>query len=667
MLDEALEKATDALDDLSGGKETSQAQANAEFVKDVQITPKDQNGGGSAAPDPTGSGKPVTFDFGIPTEFIHFGKVHADIGKKFPHASFDPQDSEDPPEGHAILFRDALAREAIMLFAFVSSTKVTVIETGASKGALEDVVDIGSDLLGGGSSAPAPNPAQLDTFLSDIQSAAGKINKDSIKYPDIHAAGKKLHETRATYIEFCNSLNDYYIKPPDGALDQVGGLIANVPGVGNIMALVQRFAFKMQDLYLAAYLELRKAHEASVEDAAHGITIDAIKGKYADHELIYPIWSKKREGPAPKPATDPIGKVEEEIDDIKDKIAKELDPIYDFLGMNGAPEPTPGSSALAGIFSDMRGSPQTTPGATPSASACITDGLDAAMVDITDSGVPGFIKTVIAEVNDVNLALLEEIYARLMAGGIEVEINSAVLYEASRRGLSQKLVDIMAELASGIMPGGADDFSMGIPGGDKKFSAKAFIAKLIEEHLSKYAEPIIAIAIGELAGQMEASRLKAEEENAQTMEVLIGRIPWFTALMFRNIFFPMWNIVVEKVFDEVAPEIANIVKEINTKLDKAKDTVDTVSDYSERADNVQDQAADNLLEADKVYKDATSKGQKARARDRERNRQKNKKNSLDKFYTDNDKDDEFPITSRVIKGDGEKVTDDIESVLSAPA
>ena len=40
-------------------------------------------------------------------------------------------------------------------------------------------------------------------------------------------------------------------------MDAAAGAVANLPGVGNIMATVQRFAFKMQDLYLAAYLNLR--------------------------------------------------------------------------------------------------------------------------------------------------------------------------------------------------------------------------------------------------------------------------------------------------------------------------------------------------------------------------------------------------------------------------
>ncbi len=662
LLDDVVDKASDALDDLTGGQETSTSEATAEFEKDVQITPDEQNQGGSAAPDPTGSGKPVTFDFGIPTEFIHFGKVHADLGKKFPHNSFDPENAEEPPEGHAIMFRDALVREAISLFAFVSSTKVTVQETNASKGALADVADMAGDLLGGGSSTPAPDPTQLDTFLSDIESAIKKVNKDSIKYPDIHEAGKKLHETRATYIEFCNKLNEFYIKPPDGMLDQAGGLIANVPGVGNIMATVMRFATKMQDLYLAAYLELRKAHEASVEDAAHGLTVAAIKGEYKKHEFIYPVWFKKREEDGNDDKKDDLlSPVTDKIDKAKEDVAKEIDKVYDFLGVNGSPDKTPGSSALASIFGSMAGGTQTTPNAIPSAAACINTGLDAAMADIT--GVPPFVKKVIGKVNDVNLAILQEIYARVMAGVIKGEINSLAVYEASRRAMSQQLLDIMSDLVSGMVPGG--DFGVGIPGG-KKLSVKQFATKLVDEHLSQYADPIIKIAIGELAGQMEASRKKADENGAQTMEVLIGRLPWFTALMFRNIFFPMWNIVVEKVFDEIAPEIANVVKDINKNLNKVKDTVDTVDDYSERVEDVQDQAAagvDSIDDIDKIKDSAENESPEAKARDKERKAADAKKKSLDKFYTDNDKDAKFPVSSRIVKGTGEKVTEEIESVL----
>ena len=78
----------------------------------------------------------------------------------------------------------------------------------------------------------------------------------------------------------------------------------------------------------------------------------------------------------------------------------------------------------------------------------------------------------------------------------------------------------MADLIGGVLPGGGN-FSMGMPGG-KTLDAQQFIAKFIETKLIHYIDPIIELCIGDLAGQMEASRLKAEENKAQTMEVLLG-------------------------------------------------------------------------------------------------------------------------------------------------
>jgi hypothetical protein len=101
--------------------------------------------------------------------------------------------------------------------------------------------------------------------------------------------------------------------------------------------------------------------------------------------------------------------------------------------------------------------------------------------------------------------------------------------------------------------------------------------------LIHYVDPIIEYTIGDLAGQMEASRKKAEENDAQTMEVLLGRLPWLTALMFKNTFFPIWNLVVEKVFENISPQIAKVVSAVNGVFETAKNAVDTANDYKNRA------------------------------------------------------------------------------------
>jgi hypothetical protein len=240
---------------------------------------------------------------------------------------------------------------------------------------------------------------------------------------------------------------------------------------------------------------------------------------------------------------------------------------------------------------------------------------------------------------------------------------------AGRRHLSKKIVAIMGDLASGLLPGG--DISMNVQDG-KKLSAQAFIAKLIEDKLIHYVDPIINFAIGDLAGQIEASRKKAADNKAQTMEVLLGRLPWFTSLMFRNTFFPVWNLVVEKVFETISPEIAKIVREVNSVFETAKNAVDKAQDYKARAGHASDKMASGVSSLDDIntVKDSVQdESPEAKKRREEREKQQAEKDKLDSFYKPNDKDEKFPVTSRVENGEGKKVEAEIESVLPkvAPA
>ncbi|MGI8468496.1 MAG: hypothetical protein ACR2N3_08590 [Pyrinomonadaceae bacterium] len=666
-----LDDASKMLDAATGGKPTSKVEAKPEFLlKDILSIPEKGDVGSVGISHSGQNDNPNPLDGGITTEFIHFGNVHPDTGKKFPHNNFNPDDAQNPPKGHAIMFRDAVEREGVALFGFVSSTRIILKEATEQRGALDSVGDMASNLLGGDSKKSKPDPTQLDTFLSDIETAIQTINKPSIIYKEVHEAGKKLHETRATYIAFCKTLNDFYLQPPSGnPLDMAAGAIADVPGVGNIMGIVQRFAFKMFDLYLAAYLELRQNHEKNIETAAHDLTIEAIKGNYAEHKPTYPVWFKKpekKDDGADEDKDNLLKDVNEKIDETKKDVQEQVDKVYDFLGTNGDPEQTPGSANLGAIFGSLKGSPETTPDALPSASACLINGMNAAMTDI--HGIPDFVKNAMAKINDANLGLLGEVFARLMAKEISAEIDSQLLLEAGRRHLSQKIVSIMGDLASGILPGGSKDFSMNTPDG-KKLSAQAFIAKLLEDKLVHYVDPIIKYTIGDLAGQLEASRKKAQDNKAQTMEVLLGRLPWLTALMFKNTFFPIWNLVVEKVFETVSPQIAKVVKEVNSVFEKAKDKVDTASDYQHRAEHVQEKAASGVSSVDdlKQVKDsADDESPEAQARRAKRDKADREKQALDDFYKPNDKDEKFPVASRVADGKGEKVTEDVESVIKTP-
>lgn len=666
-----LEDASEKLDALSADKGTTQSAAEKiEFVEGENLSKPESGDGGFVGTQPAGQDtKPNVVDAGIPTEYIHFGLVHKDMGKQFPHITYEPANETDPPEGHAISFRDGIAREAIVLFGFVSSTKQALVDATGSRGGVEDLANMASNALGGGSGSK-PDPTQLDTYISEIKSIAGTVNKASIQYPEIHEAGKKLNETRANYIAACQAFNDYYIAPPKGnPMDAAAGALANLPGVGNIMATVQRFAFKFFDLYLAGYLELRKTHERSVEIGAHDLTIKAIKTEYKDFTYTYPIWFLKPDSQKPKKEETGGDKnllkpVTDKVDEVKKDVEEKVNEVYDFLGSNSAPKRTPGSDAMAEIFGRLKGPKETTPDAIPSASTCLINGMDAAMQDI--KGIPPFVKNVMVKMNDANIGLLEEIFARLMAGGCEGEIDSSALVMAGRRHLAVKIVGIMGDLVSGVLPGG--DISMNATDG-KKISAQQFISKIVEEKLMPYVDPVIEYMIGDLAGQMEASRKKAADEKAQTMEVMLGRLPWFTATMFRNTFFPVWNLVIEKVFDEINPQIADVVRSVNSVFDTAKNFVDTAQDYKNRAGAVQEKMASgvsSLQDLSDVKDSATDESPEAKARREEREKQQEQRDKIDQFYVPNEKDAEFPVTARIEDAEGIKVEAEIESVLPKP-
>ena len=207
--------------------------------------------------------------------------------------------------------------------------------------------------------------------------------------------------------------------------------------------------------------------------------------------------------------------------------------------------------------------------------------------------------------------------------------------------------------------------------------------ELAMSDLNYFDDTVTYLTIGDLAGQIEASRKTAEKEKAATMEVLLGRLPWMVSLMFRNTFFPMWNLVAEEVFGTIAPPLKSALKEINSVLNKAKDGVDKVSEYKRRGEKVKDDAEKTKDDAssmsvslqdqgdlkklkddvDKTKDDANTETDEGKARQAERDKAEQEKNALDDFYKDNDKDKNFPVSARVADGEGVKVEEEIPSVL----
>lgn len=677
------------------------------FIGDEPLTGAHDDVGGASGPDPDGSGKHNLLDTGIPVEFIHYGLVHADTDKKFLHKKFTPATAKAPPEGHAIMMRDALQREAILLHGFVSSCAVVLQEYLKDKGPLGDVGAAVGALMGGGPTESKPDPTQLDAIMDKIKSSADKIKGDTIKYKDIHDVGKELHQTRADFNAFCEQLNKYYLKPPSGdgpagALNSAMSAIPSIPGVGNTIQVVQKFLFKMFDIYLAAYLELRRqhdekqaavedslmSHERNIERASHWMTIDAIKTNYETYALTYPVWFKKP--PPPKddgtggeagdpnnllqPVMDKVNEakkdVEEKVQDVKDKADEIKKDIYDFMGKNQDPEPTPGTAQMTAVFAVFKGDKKDSaaPPRPPTAADATINALNTMLSDI--GGLPSFLNRPIQEVTAANIGLLEDVFKRLMLQEASAPIDNTLLLAAGRRYLTNMITGLGVGLISGM-----------VPTGFQGFSAQDFISKEMNQFLGKYTEPILMLAIGDLAVALEQSRKKAEENKAQTMEVYLGRLPWLIALMFRNTFFPLWNLIAEKVFGSVGGPLKSVLKGANEKLNAVRDKVDDAQKMKDTATNTADAAKNTKVDTKttkddltKPYEDAEKKAEDdAAKRKADRDAEEAKKKAIDDFVEGDmykKKDEKFPVTARVADGEGLKVEAEEPSVLpdsAAPA
>jgi hypothetical protein len=685
-----LDDAVGVLDAVAGaGGAGGPVSATPKFIRDEPLTSKDDDSGGAAGPDPDGSGKHNALDTGIPTEFIHYGLVHADTGKKFLHKKFSPAGAQTAPEGHALMFRDGLQREAILLYGFVSSCEVVLQEYLKDKGPVADIGAAVGSLMGGGSADKKPDPTQLDSIISAIKSAVDPIKGDSIKYPDIHDAGKKLHQARADFNKFCDSLNDYYLKPPSGdgpagALNQAMSAIPSIPGVGNTIQVVQRFLFKMFDIYLAVYLELRRSHdpqpvddtltshERGIERASHSMTIDAIKTNYEKYALTYFVWFKKP--PAPEDTSsggggDPLARaaddVNKEIKDVEKKADDVKKDVYDFAGRNQEPEETPGTAQMTAVFSALKGSEKkdsAAPAGPPTAADATISALDTMLKDI--GGLPSFLHRPIQEVTAANVGLLEEVFKRLMAQEASAPIENTLLLEAGRRYITNMISGLGVGLISGMVPTSFQGFSV-----------QDFISKELNQFLGKFTEPILMLAIGDLAVALEQSRKKAEQEKAQTMEVYLSRLPWLVALMFRNTFFPIWNLIAEKVFGSIAGPLGSVLHGANEKLNAVRDKVDEAKKDQDMASNMADAAKNVNVDAqnadhaadpfNQAKKDADDK---AAEREAARKAEADKKKTIDDFVDSDQlkkKDEKFPISARTADGEGLKVEEELPSILPA--
>lgn len=579
-----------AADDLLGGGEAGPRTRaeNVPYYLGERLDGEDEDEGGSVRPNGDN-----TLDLDAPVEFIHFGRVHPDGSRNFPHddlpdnkkANLDGEAAEGDdgprsPISKGIMFRAGVEREAILLDAFIASAKTVTDEYESNKGVLGEVAGAIGDLVGGGGSE-APDPAELDALRDDVATAAGPANVASIVYPDIHKAGKDLRQCRCDYMAFADKLAQHYLEPGTG-----GGMF-DMPGVASGVQAVQGIIFKAFDIYVAMFFRVREACEGGIARACHGMTIEAIKERTT---RVFPVWFYREsdddvpDAPAGEDdknfLEEALEPVTDTIEDVKSEVEDTRDSVRDFLGIS-TEEPMAGQPFHQEAFAALAKAPEALPG------ACrLVIGVDS---------LPGFLETVIDEIAQANVGMLEVIYRKIMLDKGQAPIEQQFIRVACREYLAHKLVSVLADLTGlSLLDPDYEMVSVGGIGtvGGKQISDKA--AEGVDAAVGKQIEPIIDLSAKQLHEHLEDARKAAVKAESMTMEVFLGRLPWLFTLMFRNTFFPVWELLVDKAFGSLDGVLGQAMSPIESMLGVAGDVVGTAKDVLDGVDAVTDKLGEGV-------------------------------------------------------------------------
>lgn len=606
---------TDIVDTASGllggddGAAGDKITGTPEYTQGESLEPQDGADGVATAPQNLNA-----LDQG-PIEFIHFGRVHADVNTRFVHSDIDDiaHPIESDSEDRAIRFRAALERETLLLHGFASSFKEVLTEYEANQGGLGDLAGAAMDLLSGDepSGAPKPTAADLDAHMADIATCGGLVNQTEITYLNIHTSGVDLHQFRADYVALATEVHAQYALGEGGDAaggGGLGGMLPEMPGVTGALKTGMDISFKAFDIYVAMFCNLQKTYEAKIEDACYRQTIKAIRDNFTP---VYAVWFPQPEvaassgastqggggadpndpaAQAAQAANEQIDKVENAIQDVQDKADDVRNDIRGFLGFEDDPEPTFGDDEFNEIFALF--SEKEEDGAPVSAARAFTTGFNEAL-GIDD--LPGVINTVISEITTINVGVLKRVYKAIQLGGASSVIDEASILRVGREEMSDAIIRLAADLIGTDLTDPDRKLLSLSPIGDFGGEQVGNLASgLLDDALGAQLQHIIDLTMKDLGARLEAARVKAKGEDALTMEVFYGMLPWLLALQVRNTFFPFWDLLVKYVFGSLTGPINSMMSPINNVLGTAGDVVNEVKNVTDTINNVTETLADGV-------------------------------------------------------------------------
>lgn len=578
-----------------------------------------------------------TLKSGKKIEFINFGYVHLDAANAF-HADVEVNDTEtlEPKivPGRAPYYRAGVEREAVLLAGIARSVEIALNEKEQKEGGLGDLMTAAADLLGGaGGTATSATAADMKPFNEKVKKAFDAINKTEIKYSELHDAGMKLHEVRENLNEY---LKEQIKKKKDGAPEPKGilsdlPLVGELPlpgEIGQIVSTFRKVGGKIYDVRNAMIFGLTLAMQPAMEKACREITLDAIRGRVTP---IYPVWFIQPPPPAEAgqaPLADfqtgdvvggdlkKIGFLDKINTGLKDAVSsvnsgindatKKPMEIIEFLSKKV--EPAPGHKYLdmafqAGVLAPapaQAGAANGQAAEAPAVPVVLFGGSEKlaeiavasfyhAITDEMPGFMTGFVEDLLGYVFAVCVEFLRSVYRVLTSLPKDATISPDELAAAGSTHLLTHLVDfaisklgldeIIKKLTVTIPPAPFNVPGINWPQGDLSAAPIAeHLKNLLIEKISPYLEPVVNYAMAGLADRLNATRVWAGG-SALTMEAHLAQLPTELALMFTNLFKPLWDFITDTLMEIISDVIGKALGPAAEVLGVAGDALGTASGF----------------------------------------------------------------------------------------
>ncbi|MDQ3906807.1 MAG: hypothetical protein M3268_00515 [Acidobacteriota bacterium] len=582
MLD-AVGDAINKADSLLGGGAKQDAPAAKPVYRTGEPLGDAETPAGGSVGTNVADSNPNAFDTPPQIEFIHYARVHSDNGRTFPHPSYLPNDQ--PPAGRAIMFREALEREATLLYGFISSCKTVLAEYQSNRGPLGQVGAVADMLMGSGSQEPSPDDA--DKIAKKAAQAGGTIKGQQIEYPTIHKAGMDLNQARADFGAFADSLKAKYVT---GDSSGPGAQLMSIPGAVKGVLVVQKIIFKVFDIYLAMYLAARAEYEAPIEEASYQMTLKAVREKQSPP---FPVWF------APEKSQDNSGGNNNGGDDnpltkavksATDSVEKQVKKVEDFFTVADG-EPAPGDQQLDAAFAAFTdGGP--IPGQQGKFRRKVTDVMLGALSGVIGIGdLPGFVSKVLGELTTASVEMLKVVYTKILKNKAKDEISHEFLMAAGEQYLSDKIVGLFFDLIpflQNLPSANVQGMTLG------KDLVKDKASNFLNDEFAKHADIILDVAMKHLGDVLNDARKAASDDDGLTMEVFLGRLPYALSLVVRDTFFPIWDILVDKVFGAAAGPLGGALSPVKNIIGGAKGVADKAKEIKDKVGKAADQLAQGV-------------------------------------------------------------------------